>query len=60
MIKDQPTTRAGTPPIALDRAEHEPCQRGTEGCCVDHTPQTATDPSTGEKFTWSWPSCETW
>ena len=22
--------------IALDREEHEPCQAGTPGCCVDH------------------------
>lgn len=32
---------------ATDRAETDPCQCGTPGCCVDHLPGTDTD-------------CETW
>lgn len=33
--------------IAWDRPEHEACQRGTPGCCVDHPVDRET-------------SCETW
>lgn len=25
------------PQLATGRAEHEPCQRGTVGCCIDHS-----------------------
>jgi len=34
--------------VASDRAEHEPCERGTDGCCVDHAASPRHD------------SCETW
>lgn len=35
--------------IAWDRDETDPCERGTEGCSIDHTTE-------GRKS----PSCETW
>ncbi len=25
------------PSIAWDRSESDPCERGTEGCCVNHS-----------------------
>lgn len=31
------------PIIAEDRDENEPCQKGTVGCCVDHTPGPETN-----------------
>lgn len=34
------------PAVAWGRNEEDPCQRGTTGCCIDHT-----DPDS---------SCETW
>jgi hypothetical protein len=37
-----------------DRPEDEPCQRGTVGCCVDHTAERTDHPSTTPD------SCETW
>lgn len=27
----------GTRAVAHDRAEHEACEAGTPGCCIDHT-----------------------
>lgn len=39
------TTTALGSPVAEDRDEQDPCQRGTVGCCVDHTTDT---------------DCETW
>lgn len=30
----------GNDPVATGRAEHEPCQRGTVGCSVDHRGDT--------------------
>jgi hypothetical protein len=35
------------PKVAWARDESDPCQRGTVGCCIDHTHPTASD-------------CETW
>jgi hypothetical protein len=32
MRKQQPETV-----VAKDREEHESCEAGTQGCCVDHT-----------------------
>ena len=49
-----------TIPVATDRDESDECQKGTPGCCVDHSQQVAVDPSTGERFSWTYDSCETW
>lgn len=43
----QQEAREAKPRVATDRAEDEPCQRGTDGCCIDHV--------TGEES-----SCQTW
>lgn len=47
-------------PYATDRDESEPCQKGTVGCSVDHSPRTKIDPATGERFGSIYPNCETW
>lgn len=39
--------------IVADRAETEPCQRGTDGCCIDHTAEFDRDRSADSE-------CETW
>jgi hypothetical protein len=53
-------TRSQTIPVAADRDESESCQKGTPGCCVDHSQQIAKDPATGERFGWTYDRCETW
>lgn len=40
------TTSNDARTIATDRAEDEPCQTGTPGCCIDHSADDG--------------SCETW
>lgn len=45
-VEPEPERTARGQLVAMDRVEEEPCQRGTEGCCVDHVD------SSGE--------CETW
>jgi hypothetical protein len=50
-------------PVATDREESEPCQKGTPGCCVDHDAAVVSrDPQTGELFATQarYENCETW
>lgn len=47
-------------PFATDRREDEPCQKGTDGCAVDHSRQLARDEATGELIEWTYDTCETW
>lgn len=37
VVPTPPTTADGRP-IAVDRAETDPCEAGTPGCCVRHLP----------------------
>ena len=40
--------------IATDRAEDEPCERGTYGCCINHTAEHGTTSRRDDQ------GCETW